>query len=202
MYHNHDKMKALVKKLNGNTHLAQTYRTASAITCDWKYTLTEIMGVIADQSESYITGNLSHKVLEIGLPRLSRILLSHPTRDEIIALLREPMNKIFERERNRATNLANIEYHIGLAKDRLDGISQALEDKMRDSALPRRILTEITITNTLTRQEGRVVSIFEYDNQSVETVDSSPTSGDASPSPNHLLVLDVLLTVLSLLLLF
>jgi hypothetical protein len=42
---------------------------------------------------------------------------------------------------------------------------------MGQHALPRRILTEITITNTLTGQEGWVDSIFEYDHQKVETVD-------------------------------
>jgi len=42
---------------------------------------------------------------------------------------------------------------------------------MRSGPLPRRILTEITITNTLTRQEGRVDSIFEYNYPIVETVD-------------------------------
>jgi hypothetical protein len=123
MYHDHDKMKALVKKLNGNTHLAQTYRIASAITCDWKYNLPEIMGVIADQSESYIAGDISHGVLEIGLPQLSRLLLHRPTRNEIIAVLDEPMNIIFERARNQAASLSNIEYHIELTQDRLDGLS-------------------------------------------------------------------------------
>lgn len=151
MYQDSDNIKALIKKLKGDTPLAETHHLASAITCDWKFNLPEVMGFIADRNESSIAGNLSHKVLEIGLPQLSRILHRRPTSDEIITVLREPMGVIFERERKQATNIPNIEHHIRLAKDRLDGIFQELEDKMGQGALPRRILTEITITNTLTR---------------------------------------------------
>jgi hypothetical protein len=45
---------------------------------------------------------------------------------------------------------------------RLQGIAGVLHDKMSQDPAPNRIVSEITITNPVTRHEGRIDAIFEY----------------------------------------
>jgi hypothetical protein len=65
---------------------------------------------------------------------------------------------------------SNIERYISQARMRLQGIARVLHDKMSQDPAPTRIVSEITITNPVTRHEGRIDAIFEYPDH-VETVE-------------------------------
>src|SRR2546421_11134681 len=83
------------------------------------------------------------------------------------------MDEVFDeaREKYLASPLDNdIEIYITQAESRLMGLASQLSKKMKRQYPPIRIISEITITNTLARHEGRIDAVFEYENHR-ETLD-------------------------------
>jgi hypothetical protein len=94
------------------------------------------------------------------------------------------MEFVFGDIRERASNYLNedVEPYIILARSKLEGIADVLHSKLQEE-IPTRVISEVTITNTETRHEGRVDSIFEYPEheETVEWktyVDGSISAGD------------------------
>jgi len=82
------------------------------------------------------------------------------------------MQKVFAdvREKDQGNRESNIERYISQARLRLQGIGGVLHDKINQDPPSNRIVSEITITNPVTRHEGRIDAIFEYPDY-VETVE-------------------------------
>jgi len=64
-------------------------------------------------------------------------------------------------EKDQGNQESNIERYISQARMRLQGIAGVLHDKMSQDPTPNRIVSEITITNPVTRHEGRIDAIFD-----------------------------------------
>ena len=152
-------------------HLAETSDIRSATICGFKFKLPRIMGAVPEGSESYISGSIAHKVLESAASEtLIPLWQSRAGRDEIINAWRPYMTYFFEEQR-REDSIPNVEVYLRQAERRLLGIATSLQTKMKKDPVPTRILTEVTITNTRTRHEGRIDSIFEYDNGANVTIE-------------------------------
>jgi hypothetical protein len=154
-------------------HLAQSSDVAHAAICGLKFKLPKIMGVVAQGNESFTSGSLAHEVLERTCERLQKLWRKTATGQEIFNEWVPYMDEVFNkaREKQEASPLDNdIEIYISQAESRLKGLAYQLGNKIKRQPAPIRIISEITITNTLTRHEGRIDAILEYKNHR-ETVD-------------------------------
>jgi hypothetical protein len=152
-------------------HLAESSDIRSATVCGFKFKLPRIMGASPEGDESYISGTIAHKVLERAISEtLIPLWQSRASCGEIMQAWQPHIDYIFEEQRQE-DNFADIERHLQQAEKRLRGICSALHTKMKKDPAPTRILTEVTITNTQTRHEGRVDAIFEYDDSANGTIE-------------------------------
>src|SRR5438034_1224135 len=151
---------------NASYHLALSSDIGRAVTCGLKFKLPRVMGTIAEGNESFIPGFIAHNVLEGATETLGRLWHSSPTPNpqEIMDAWDPYMRHVFAdvREKQQGNPESNIERYISLAQMRLQGIAGLLYDKMGEDPAPNRIVSEITITNPVTRHEGRIDAIFEY----------------------------------------
>ena len=159
---------------NESYHLALSTDIAHAVTCGLKFKLPRIMGAIPEGNESFIPGFIAHNVLESATETLGRLWRTSPTPNsqEIMEAWSPYMQQVFAdvREKDQGNQESNIERYISQARMRLQGIAGVLHDKMSQDPAPNRIVSEITITNPVTRHEGRIDAIFEYPDY-VETVE-------------------------------
>lgn len=159
---------------NASYHLAQSSDIGRAETCGLKFKLPRVMGAIAEGNESFIPGFIAHNVLEGATETLGRLWHSSPTPNtqEIMATWEPYMQLVFAdvREKQQGNPESNIERYISQAQSRLQGIASVFHDRMSENPAPTRIISEITITNTVSRHEGRIDAIFEYPDH-VQTVE-------------------------------
>ena len=151
---------------NGSYHLALSSDIGHAVTCGLKFKLPRIMGAIPEGNGSFIPGFIAHNVLESATETLGQLWRSSsmPNTQEIMDAWTPYMQQVFAdvREKQQGDPERNIERHISQAQTRLQGIAGVLHDKMSQDPAPNRIVSEITITNPVTRHEGRIDAIFEY----------------------------------------
>lgn len=159
---------------NASYHLALSSDIGRAVTCGLKFKLPRVMGAIAEGNESFIPGFIAHNVLEGATETLSRLWQSSPTPNtqEIMVAWDPYIQQVFAdvREKQEGNPESNIKRYISLAQMRLQGIAGVLYDKMSKDPAPNRVVSEITITNPVTRHEGRIDAIFEYPDH-VQTVE-------------------------------
>ena len=148
--------------LNESYHLAQSSDIGHAVTCGLKFKLPRVMGAIPEGNESFIPGFIAHNVLERATETLGRLWRSSPTPDsqEIMEMWSPYMQQVFADVREKLQG--DADGYISQAHIRLQGIAGVLHDKMSQDPAPTRIVSEITITNPVTRHEGRIDAIFEY----------------------------------------
>jgi hypothetical protein len=151
---------------NESYHLALSSDIGHAVTCGLKFKLPRVMGAIPEGSESFISGFIAHNVLESATETLGRLWRTSPTPNsqEIMEAWSPYTQQVFAdvREKDQGNPESNIERYISQARMRLQGIAGVLHDKMSQDPAPNRIVSEITITNPVTRHEGRIDAIFEY----------------------------------------
>lgn len=145
-------------------HLAESSDIRSASVCGFKFKLPRIMGATPEGGESYVSGTITHRVLERALSEtLIPLWHNRASCQEIMCAWRPYIDHIFEEQRQEQTfGSGDVERYLAQAEKRLGAIAAVLHDKTIKDPVPIRILTEITITNTFTRHEGRVDAIFEY----------------------------------------
>ncbi len=170
---------------NESYHLAQSSDIGHAGICGLKFKLPRVMGAIPEGNESFVSGFIAHKVLESVTETLGRLWHTSPTptSQEILDTWNPYMQRVFSdfREEQQGDPASNIERYNSQAYTRLQGIAGVLHDKMSQEPAPNHIVSEITITNPITRHEGRVDTIFEYPHY-VETVEWK-TYADGGVSP-------------------
>jgi len=144
-------------------HLAESSDIRSATICGFKFKLPRVMGAVPEGDESYLPGTIAHKVLERAVPEtLVHLWQNHASSEEILSTWRPHINCVFQEYRSEQNIGSDIEEYLFQAENRLHGIANALHEKINDEPVPTRILTEVTITNTFTRHEGRIDAIFEH----------------------------------------
>jgi hypothetical protein len=151
---------------NESYHLAQSSDIGHAVTCGLKFKLPRVMGAIPEGNESFIPGFIAHNVLQSATETLGRLWRTSPTTNsqQIMETWSPYMHQVFAdaREKQQGDPESNLERYISQARTRLLGLAGVLHDKMSQDPAPNRIVSEITITNPVTRHEGRIDAIFEY----------------------------------------
>jgi hypothetical protein len=157
---------------NESYHLALSSDIGHAVTCGLKFKLPRIMGAIPEGNESFIPGFIAHNVLERATETLGRLWRRSPTPNgqEIMEAWSPYMQQVFADVREKLQG--DADGYISQAHIRLQCIAGVLHDKMSQDPASVRIIREITITNPLTRHEGRIDAIFEYP-EFAETVEWS-----------------------------
>lgn len=155
----------------GTSHFAESSDIGSASICGRKFLLPRVVGAVGRGNVAYIPGTIAHRVLERVGPTLDVLWRRHASAEEILAEWKSDADDTYGEYESRATAKGtSVEKYIVAANDRLGGIATVLAEYFRDHEPPRKVITEITITNPSTRHEGRVDAIFEYDGRA-ETVD-------------------------------
>jgi PD-(D/E)XK nuclease superfamily len=145
-------------------HLAESSDISRASICGFKFKLPRIMGAVPEGDELYIPGTIAHRVLERAVPEtLVHLWQNHASCDEVMSAWRPHMNCVFEQQRLEQDIGSDIEEYLSQAENRVHGIANALQRRITNEPVPIRILTEVTITNTFTRHEGRIDAIFEHE---------------------------------------
>jgi hypothetical protein len=122
------------------------------------------MGAVPEGDELYTAGTIAHKVLERAVPEtLVHLWQNHASCNEIMSSWRPHINCVFQEQRLEQDIGSDIEEYLAQAENRLYRIANALHKRINDDPVPTRILTEVTITNTFTRHEGRIDAIFEHE---------------------------------------
>jgi PD-(D/E)XK nuclease superfamily len=151
---------------NESYHLAQSSDIGHAVTCGLKFKLPRVMGAIPEGNESFIPGFIAHNVLESATETLGRLWRTSPTPNsqDIMEAWNPFMQQVFAdaREKQQGDPESSLERYISQARTRLQGLAGVLHNKMSQDPAPNRIVSEITITNPVTRHEGRIDAIFEY----------------------------------------
>lgn len=158
----------------GQTHFAESSDIASTSICARKFLLPRILGATGRGNEKYIPGSIAHSVLDKAGTGLLDLWGSKAAKEEILEGWREAMEATFADSERRAEargySAASVRKHIVAAHSRLESIADILSVYFKETQAPRKIVTEVTISNPFTRHEGRVDAIFEYD-QNAETVE-------------------------------
>jgi hypothetical protein len=128
-------------------------------------------GAIGRGNEKYIAGTIAHRVLERVGPTLGLLWSKKASREEILGAWSDTANAVYgdAESRAQARGLSSEKYIAG-AQDALSGIALVLSNYFAEQPMPIKVITEITITNTLTRHEGRIDALLVFGDH-VETVD-------------------------------
>ena len=158
----------------GQTHFAESSDIASTSICARKFLLPRILGATGRGNEKYIPGSIAHVVLDKAGTGLLHLWEPKATREVILEDWRGAMEEVFADSERRAEargySAESVRKHIVAAHSRLESIAAVLSVYFQENPPPRKIVTEVTISNPTTRHEGRVDAIFEYDNSS-ETIE-------------------------------
>jgi hypothetical protein len=156
----------------GQSHFAQSSDIGSASICGRKFLLPRMLGAVSRGNEAYIPGSIAHTVLERVAPSWLDLWRNQANAEMILREWQVTTQITFDEFRTRAeaNGHAGTETYINTAQDRLNRLASVLANYFTETQVPRRIVTEITLSNPITRHEGRVDAIFEY-GRSAETVD-------------------------------
>jgi hypothetical protein len=165
-----EQFNAAVRRV-GASHFAESSDIGSASICGRKFLLPRVVGAIGRGNVAYIPGTIAHRVLERVGPTLDLLWKKQASPTDILGEWKSDADDTYGDFESRAeAKGTSVEKYIVAANDRLSGIATILSEYFKDHEPPRKIITEITISNPLTRHEGRIDAIFEYDGRA-ETVD-------------------------------
>ncbi|MFZ0510352.1 MAG: hypothetical protein WAM14_01990 [Candidatus Nitrosopolaris sp.] len=171
--------------LHAQNNIVQSTDIATACVCDYLFKLSYPYGVISGKEDDFVVADTVHEILSlIAL----RIILEHwecnLRKDDVEVVVRtierdsenivqQAIQKTKDRvesegRRNKPLD-HNFEYDI---YDRLHGILIGLASRiMKKYECPKRVVTEVTITNVSKFHEGTIDAILEYSGNRYGLVD-------------------------------
>jgi len=171
------------------THLAYSTAIATAAVCKYRFRLRYVLGANIPTDENTPIGLAAHEVLSLGM--LGPIfdlwgyyykdttLLSRRLFESIIPIKDRVLNnyKLWYQSRDIPFPSDFEENLNGVLLDLLTNFAKEIMVKL---PRPRRVLTEVTITNVKKQHEGRLDALLEFNNGSYLVIDWK-----TSPEPAH-----------------
>jgi hypothetical protein len=162
--------------IHAQNNIVQSTDVATACLCNNLFKLSYPYGVINGKDDDFVVADTTHEIMSLIAPRIIPQHWEHDiTKDHIQERVRkiekDSKNIINETIRNTKDRVQRegrrhkpldqyFEYDI---QDRLYGILTGLTERiMKKYEQPKRIITEITITNVSKFHEGRIDAILEY----------------------------------------
>jgi hypothetical protein len=162
--------------IHAQNNIVQSTDVATACLCNNLFKLSYPYGVINGKDDDFVVADTTHEIMSLIAPRIIPQNWEHDiTKDHIQERVRkiekDSQNIINETIRNTKDRVQRegrrhkpldqyFEYDV---QDRLYGILTGLATRiMKKYEQPKRIITEITITNISKFHEGRIDAILEY----------------------------------------
>jgi len=161
--------------LHAQNNIVQSTDIATACVCDYLFKLSYPYGVI-NGKEDFVVADTTHEIMSlIALRILPEHWECNIKRDEVEAvvkrieresdnIIQQAIQKTKDRVQSEGRRDKPLDYNFECdIYDRLHGILTGLASRiMKKYECPRRVVTEITITNVPKFHEGTVDAILEY----------------------------------------
>lgn len=162
--------------LHAQNNIVQSTDIATACVCDYLFKLSYPYGVLSGKEDDFVVADTVHEIMSlIAL----RIIPEHwecdLRKDDVDAVVRtierdteDIVQQVIQKTKDRVQSEGrrnkpldhNFEYDI---YDRLHGILTGLASRiMKKYECPKRVVTEVTITNVSKFHEGTIDAILEY----------------------------------------
>lgn len=171
------------------THLAYSTYIATAAVCKYRFRLRYILGANIRADENTPIGLAAHEVLSLGMvgPIFDLWEYHHRDATRLSSQLFESITPIKDKVLDSYESWyksrdipfpSNFEENLnGVLLDLLTNFAKEIMVKLPK---PRRVLTEVTITNIKKQHEGRLDALLEFNNGSYLVIDWK-----TSPEPAH-----------------
>lgn len=156
---------------NVHTHVVQSSEIATSCICQNLFKLSYPYGVVKADKD-YLVANTVHDIMSlcIGGPIHERWELGNKDYDYLTRRIIKESSNIIEHVIGYTKEFATIENRPipddfeGKVNDIFHGLIIGITKKiMKRFAIPKRIVTELTITNIKNNHEGRIDALLEYD---------------------------------------
>jgi hypothetical protein len=162
--------------IHAQNNIVQSTDIATACLCNNLFKLSYPYGVISGKEDDFVVADTAHEIMSLIAPSSMLQNWQHNIAKEQVTkkvrkIIKESHNIIDETIRNTKDRVQRegrrhkpldqcFEYDV---RDRLYGILAGFTSRiMKNYEQPKRIITEITITNVSEFHEGRIDAIFEY----------------------------------------
>jgi hypothetical protein len=162
--------------IHSQNNIVQSTDVATACLCNNLFKLSYPYGVINGKDDDFVVADTTHEIMSLIAPSIILQNWSHDTakdqvQEKVRKIEKDSQNIINETIKNTKDRVQREgkrrkpldEYFEYDVTDRLYGILTGLTSRiMKKFEQPKRIITEITITNVSKFHEGRIDAIIEY----------------------------------------
>jgi hypothetical protein len=175
------------------THLVQSKEIATTCVCPYLFKMSYPFGVVGEERD-YLIANTVHDIISLASPTtildnwqqgktesdFEQIAKSIDKDSEVIVEKAIGNAKEKARMEGKSPVLETFDYEV---QDRFHGLLIGLTKRiMKKYEQPKRVMTEITITNVKEVQEGRIDAIFEFKDGRYGLVDWKTNDITKTPS--------------------
>lgn len=170
------------------THIAYTTAIATAAICKYRFRLRYVLGAGVTEEGLSAIGLAVHEVLSLGMPGPILDVWKNNTGrklapNQLLELLDPIKQKVLDYHRKwyQSRDLRfPPNFEVDLNHTLLDLLASFVNGIMTKQAPPRRVLTEIVVTNVEKQHEGRLDALLENDDGTYLIIDWK-----TSPEPAH-----------------
>jgi hypothetical protein len=166
---------------HSRNNIVQSTDIATACLCNYLFRLSYPFGVTSS-NDDYVVAGTTHEIMSLIAPKIILNHWSHATNDadHVVKLIEDDSDCIiqraigYKREQVKSDGKHKpldhtFDYEI---YDRIHGLLVGFVSRiMKKWKQPKRIMTEITITNVKAFHEGRIDALLEYDDNKYSVVD-------------------------------
>jgi hypothetical protein len=179
---------------HSRNNIVQSTDIATACLCNYLFRLSYPFGVkSSNDDDDYVVADTTHDIMSLIAPKIILDHWSYATEDvdHVVKLIEDDSEYVVQRAIRYKREQVKLEgKHKPLDQtfdyditDRIHGLLVGIVSRiMKKWEQPKRIITEITITNVKAFHEGRIDAILEYDDNKYGLIDwkgysLTPTTG-------------------------